>query len=610
MTAIINHSPRAFLRALAKRVEQRLWLAVTETRDTLPVGARSTTQANWRDRYDYKRDEILRDVLLAWRDNPLARRIVGLTTQYVVGGGIAYTSKHEGTNKFLAEFWEDEQNRMTVRAMELCDELTRSGNLFILVSTDAGGMSYIRSVPASDIEKIDHAPNDVEQPVRFWPKATPEEFDPKPYPAYNRHADQPTESGQWPTVMLHYTINRPTGGQWGESDLTPILRWLSRFNGFVEDRARLAKFRQAFIWLVKGKWRDNASRAAREAEINANPPEPGSVVLADVSEDWTAPSPKLESADAERDGLMIKKMIAAGSANPLHFLAEPESSTRSTAESAGGPTYRHYEQRQIIFLWIVKHILEVVRRRRAQVDRRVSPKAEVSVRGADISARDNTALAVAASTIISAMQELRNRGLIDDAELLRMAYYFAGEVVDIEEMLKRGKVAPVAITKAPPIVEAAPDEPLSDLAESQKPAIDTETGEEKPIVTLQNVTRPAEPATAPTHHIYFQMPPMAEAAPIHITNQLPAQLAPIVEVHTSAAPAPITVQNTVQVTDIPVAPPAPIQVTVLPGITNVAAPEVKITNEVKLPTVTESAIVERDAQGRAVRIEKTYEQSP
>ena len=36
-----------------------------------------------------------------------------------------------------------------MRVYEWCDELTRSGNLFLLLTTDAAGMSYVRAVPAS-----------------------------------------------------------------------------------------------------------------------------------------------------------------------------------------------------------------------------------------------------------------------------------------------------------------------------------------------------------------------------------------------------------------------------------------------------------------------------
>ena len=59
------------------------------------------------------------------------------------------------------------------------------------------------------------------------------------------------------------------------------------------------------------------------------------------------------SQEAGEDGLAAKRMIAAGAGIPLHFLAEPESATRTTAECAGGPTFRRYEQRQKFFLWML-----------------------------------------------------------------------------------------------------------------------------------------------------------------------------------------------------------------------------------------------------------------
>ena len=37
--------------------------------------------------------------------------------------------------------------------------------------------------------------------------------------------------------------------------------------------------------------------------------------------------------------------------------------------------------------------------------------------------------------------QLRDKGLIDDAELLRLAYRFAGEVVEVEEILQAGQAA-------------------------------------------------------------------------------------------------------------------------------------------------------------------------
>ena len=123
----------------------------------------------------------------------------------------------------------------------------------------------------------------------------------------------------------------------------------------------------------------------------------------------------------------------------MHYLAEPESSTRSTAEQAGGPTFRHYDRRQLFFVWMVRDLARIVVTRRAQVDRKVKADAEVIVSGQDISVRDNSMLATAATAIVNSFILLRDRGLIDDHELVRMCYKFAGEVVDVQQLLEKAK---------------------------------------------------------------------------------------------------------------------------------------------------------------------------
>jgi hypothetical protein len=269
-----------------------------------------------------------------------------------------------------------------------------------------------------------------------------QELEPSAWPAYDEANDHPDPNGSWTTVMLHYAINRPVGAQWGESDLAPLLRWLSRYTNWLEDRARLNRYRNAFLFTVKGRWPTAAQRIARQNELNANPPRPGAILVSDESETWSILSPKLESSDANSDGLALKKMIAAGAGIPLHFLAEPESSTRTTAEAAGGPTYRHYEQRQRYFLWLIEDVLRVALARRAKIDRRIPQAVPISVSGADISSRDNVSLAMAATQISAIFQDMRDRGLVNDRELLRMIYRYAGEPADVESLLADGAGAP------------------------------------------------------------------------------------------------------------------------------------------------------------------------
>ncbi len=426
------------------------------------------------ERYAPDREELQRQVLEAWRVNPLARRIVGLTSQYVVGGGISYSCDHTPTAAFLRACWEHPLNRLAVRVYEWCDELTRSGNLFLLLSTDLAGMSYLRAVPALQVRAIHSRANDPDQETAYEMQAERlNSAEPRVWPAYDPFQDAPLESGGFPTVMLHYAVNRPVGAQWGESDLAPILRWFSRYSAWLEDRARLNHFRNAFLYIVRARFTSDAERRARQSALNTAPPSPGSILVTDENENWDTLHPRLESDEAGQDGLALKKMLAAGAGIPLHFLAEPEGATRTTAEAAGGPTYRHFEQRQRFFLWLLGDVLQAVVNRRSMLDHRVSRRAEIRLHGADISARDNIALAMAAGNISPALYTLRDRGLIDDAELLRLVYRFCGESVNVEEMLSRGRQAPVS-RQAEPVDSAQPAAPRS-----QPLKVDPASGEMK-----------------------------------------------------------------------------------------------------------------------------------
>lgn len=458
---------RIFPRQTARLRSAALSAAPPETDLTFAVGLPASGISD-RDRFPHDRREVLAQAVQAWRTNPLGRRIVGLTTQYVLGDGITVSSEHPAANRFLKQFWGHRLNRMNTRCGEWCDELTRTGNLFVLLSTDPAGMSYVRAFPAAAIERIEAQPHDIEQPLAFWPVRTAQELDPPAWPVYDEANDHPDACGAWPTVMLHYAINRPVGAQWGESDLAPLLRWLARYANWLEDRARLNRYRNAFLFTVTGRWPTAAQRIARQNELNANPPRPGAILVSDESEQWSILSPKLESSDANSDGLALKKMIAAGAGIPLHFLAEPESSTRTTAEAAGGPTYRHYEQRQRYFLWVIEDVLRVVLTRRAGIDSRIPKHPPLALSGADISARDNVSLAMAATQISAIFQDMRDRGLVNDRELLRMVYRFAGEPADVESLLADGGDAPLVEDgfkgmSAAPVRRSRPTAPSSAL---------------------------------------------------------------------------------------------------------------------------------------------------
>jgi len=405
---------RALDRALAPQVERRVALALSELDGFYPAG----TPMERRDRWDYDRLEVQQQALALWRSNPLARRLVALTSEYVVGGGIALGSPDPASDAFLKAWWRHPLNQLDQRVMEWCDELTRSGELFFLLSSDAAGMTYVRAVPAVDISAVETAGNDLHQETGYVYRPAGDMVDER---------WRVDDGRSLAPAMRHYAVNRPVGAVRGESDLAPVLRWLNRYASWLEDRARLNRYRTAFMYVVRARFMSETERLARQRTLAANPPTPGSILVTDENESWEVLSPKLEADDANEDGLALKKMIAAGAGLPLHFLAEPESATRTTAEAADGAAFRRLEERQRMFLWMLGDLAQAALARRALVDAAVPADALVEVRGTDLSPRDNAALAGAAQDAMTAFMPLFECGLLDERELRRLVYRFAGE---------------------------------------------------------------------------------------------------------------------------------------------------------------------------------------
>ena len=326
---------------------------------------------------------VIEQSLYVWREDPLARRIVSLTTQFSVGRGFRVSADDPQSDHLIRSFWDHPLNRMDARIPEWSDELCRTGNLFILFSSDASGMSYVRAVPAGQIEEIIPRENDIEQPLFFRfreraapvPARIPEE---RLVPAAS--LIEP-DSGE---RMLHFTVNRPVGGQWGEPDLAPILPYLEYYRRWVDDRMRLNHYRNCFIYNVRKSRGSESERLMRQSQLNRLPPQPGMILVTGVDEEWTVLQPNLDSSDANEDGFAVKKLIAAGVGIPVSFLAETAGTSKAENGGMEDSACRNFRQRQQMLLYLTETVLRHVLARAALVRREIDPACEIHVFADDI----------------------------------------------------------------------------------------------------------------------------------------------------------------------------------------------------------------------------------
>jgi hypothetical protein len=365
------------------------------------------------------------DARTAWRNNPLARRLIGLISAYVVGNGITLTSNKRDLSRFLQQFWA--HNRLDLRIDEWCDELARSGELFpVLFTNPVTGISTVRAVPPSLIRTIDFDPDDYERERRYMEVSVPGHEKWWTGLAGEQAADPATP------LMLHYAVNRPVGAVRGESDLAPILPWLRRYNRWLEDRVRLNAALRAFLWVVHAPARLRTTLEERYR----TPPEPGSLIIAEEdAETWQALTPQIGATDAAADGRALRWMIVAGGpGTALLDIGEGEDANLATGQAMAEQRRRFLRRRQAYLVYLLTDLsLHAYARYRLVLPTKSKVSwADITAITPDISPEDNASLATAARALtgsIEGMARILGNGPAFRTLALRLFIKFIGESI-------------------------------------------------------------------------------------------------------------------------------------------------------------------------------------
>jgi hypothetical protein len=181
------------------------------------------------------RVRLYQDALEATRKNPLAKTIVDITTDFVLGDGIEIGSGNGRVDRFIGRFWHHRLNQLDQRLQSLADELSRAGDVFVLLFRNPqDGMSYLRFVTKEQIGFIETAENDWETELAYHQiPVDVTSMEPVVWLSPNHPNAAEAEA-----VMLHYAVNRPVGAAFGQGDLDTVLPWLRRYSRMLEDRVR------------------------------------------------------------------------------------------------------------------------------------------------------------------------------------------------------------------------------------------------------------------------------------------------------------------------------------------------------------------------------------
>jgi hypothetical protein len=378
--------------------EDRGWRAASAPRDVRPE----------------VREDTIAEADESWRNNPIGFRLTEMTGEMVLGRGMRLASVDPATQAFVDEWWHHPQNRMPERQYRLFRELYLTGELFVALFTNPfDGMTYLRTIPSRNIERIDTDPEDIERELRF-----------------HHVVGADGQARSWDAdEMAHYALYRLEGATRGMAPIGPLLHWIRRYREWLMDRVRINKYKGAFLWDVTmlGMGADRQAVLARQQEL-AQPPRPGSVIVHAEDERWQAVSAHIDAPDAAADGKAIRRLIGLGAGFPLHYLAEADDSNRATAAEQELPVALHVQRLQASFGYFVA---DLAGRAAARSGRFADGKVGLIVPVfAEPNSADNLNVARAGKTAAEALVVAVERGWVSKDEAAGLFRRVFGELSD------------------------------------------------------------------------------------------------------------------------------------------------------------------------------------
>ena len=238
--------------------------------------------------------------------------------------------------------------------------------------------------------------------------------------------------------MLHHTINKPVGATRGESDLSTVLKWALRYSNWLEDRVRLNRVRTRAA-LLDVEIADESQVEMKKRQLRRDDPLRAGIYVHGSGESVALHNLQINADQAEPDGKALRLAIVAGAGLGLHYFGEGESINYATAKEMGEPAARFYGERQRHMVRLVLDLVELAYHRHLLATGKQGPaggdlRLEASV--TEVARADNEALAAAARDMVGALAQMRAQGWIDDATAIRLAFKFAGEMIDEEEIAR------------------------------------------------------------------------------------------------------------------------------------------------------------------------------
>jgi len=333
------------IKAAWQGFREATWWPANAGVDADEEGWRRLTGNTDRDLSPLTQERVFKIVYYLFETDPLARRIVTMTKDYVVAEGVNFEAKDDRVQDLLTRFWNDPVNNFPLNFGQQVLELGLWGEqCYPAFVNPINGFVRLGYLDPSRIARVHLDPENakVVQEVELHGVGAERG---RRLAAINMNLDALGQDyGYRVGECFYFRVNSVTTASRGRSDLLALADYLDLYNQFLFNRGERAAFGNAWIWDVtlEGMQAPEIKKWLQEHP----PPKPGSVRAHNERVKWEAVAPDLKAHDAQYDARMLKNYVLGGAGFPEHFFAEGGGTTRATAAEMGEPVVKHLASRQ------------------------------------------------------------------------------------------------------------------------------------------------------------------------------------------------------------------------------------------------------------------------
>lgn len=418
---------------------------------------RRLTDSNQRPLDPIVREQMLKIAYYLYDSNPIAKRILELTRDFVLGDEVTLSLEplnkepHPG-QEVLDAFWNDPLNRMDLKLWDRVLELGMYGEQIWPVSVNtANGHTRLGYIDPASVQKVEYDLEAIDEPRRVIVRG-PSGTEPITYEVVRLDEDPGSKTYGRMIVpgeksCFFFAVNKVSNSDHGRSDLLAVADWVDLFDQTLFNEADRQVLLKSFVWDVTLQ---DADQAKMDAYAASNPPpKPGSVRYHNQTVKWEAVTPDLKSADAQTGADLLLSVISSGVGIPKFWLNGIMDVNRASATEMGEPTIKHLEARQRYVGYMLRLVGTFVLdqaeirgrlpRRKADASGTPAPW-PLSVNLPPLRAKDQKAIAETFSTAMNGLAVARQEGAVDLEVMIKVAVMLLGQLgieVDVDALRLR-----------------------------------------------------------------------------------------------------------------------------------------------------------------------------